>query len=134
MSGAITEEGCANSYYSDLKRCLKVYNSHIKRLKTHIVRLYGYRTTHGVDENILNCSISNLFCPNPGALLFYSSRRSFNVDCTGVVINEDGGESERLFVEYHKFFTQTKLKDIVKNKKIIDKYGYLTNIYWQQLN
>jgi hypothetical protein len=134
MSGAITEEGYANSYYSDLKRCLKVYNSHIKRLKTHIVRLYGYRTTHGVDENMLKCSISNLFCPNPAGLFFYSSRRAFNVDCTGVVINEDFIESERLFVEYHKFFSHTRLKEIVKNKKSIEKYGFLTSMYVQQLN
>ena len=87
-SGSKSEEEKKSSYYSDLKSCLKVYESKVKRMKTSIVRLYGFKTTHGVDQNIINCSISNLFCPNPGELVLYSSKKSYNVDCTGVVINE----------------------------------------------
>lgn len=78
-------------------------------MKMRIVRMYGYKSSHGVDANMINCSVSNLFCPNSEEYLFYSSRKTYNVNCTGVVISERD-ESEQLFVEYNKFFSQMSIK------------------------
>ena len=73
--------------------------------------LFGYRTTHGVDQNITHLSVSNLFCPN--FTMMYSSISSPNIACTGIIIRSCEDRKE-LLKRVLQFFTNRKATVILK--------------------
>ena len=93
-----------------------------------MARIYGFRTTHGVDQNAIYCSVSNLFMPCTHKYFLYSSMKGPNINCTGVTIGEKD-ESKELFKEYHQFFSRMNLENMYKARKSEERYDYLMNIY-----
>ena len=59
----------------------------IKHWNPVLHRLIGFRTTGGIDANMTEFSVSNLFVPNSD--FSYCSSISPNVNVTGIIINED---------------------------------------------
>ena len=95
------------SPYLSASFCKKVYSS----LSFREQRLFGYRTTHGVDRHITQTSVSNLFCPNH--TLMYSSITAPNISCTGI-ITRPGEDRKELLKRVLQFFTKKKPLDIIK--------------------
>jgi hypothetical protein len=50
--------------------------------------MLGFKSTGGVDENMDNFSMTNLFAPC-GPYSMYSSRSGKNINVTGIFIKED---------------------------------------------
>lgn len=72
------------SYYSDIFRCLSVYHETVTRFRPQVHRLFGFRTTHGIDDNFNPYSVANLFTPNID--YSYCSETSPNVIATGIIL------------------------------------------------
>lgn len=72
------------------------------------MRLLGFRASHGVDQNMVPYSMTNLF--SPGLNGSYCSVISPNCNVTGVLLKEDPRVIEELLIECNKFFTKSSLK------------------------
>ena len=95
------------SPYLSASFCKKVYSS----LSFKEQKLFGYRTTHGVDQHITHLSVSNLFCPNH--TMMYSSITAPNISCTGIITRPCEDRKE-LLKRVLQFFTKTRPLDIIK--------------------
>lgn len=51
------------SYYQNLERCLNVFTKKVKHLKSQVQFFYGFKSTHGIDQNHMAFSTTNIFLP-----------------------------------------------------------------------
>lgn len=87
------EHGCFkdedhNSFYELIGNCLEVYSDHLKHYRAHIRRMFGFKTSGGIEQMTVKYSVINLFTPNMSSQ-HYRPTANKNIIATGVLLNED---------------------------------------------
>ena len=126
QNNLLERQTIATSYYSDLEKCLLVYEKKVKHLKSETHRFFGFKSSHGVDQNQREYSVSNVFVPHRD--LVYCSQQGPNVNLTGVLIPENPRELDSLNEEARRLFTPGSLLKI-KSATHTEKYESLFELY-----
>ncbi|CDW86045.1 UNKNOWN [Stylonychia lemnae] len=104
-----------NSFYDDFENCLQVYEQKLKWWSPQYHRIFGFKTSGGVDKMSSRLSVSNLFIPHSGHHQAFSSDIAKNILATGVFLNEDLDQLLANVEKKVQFFMGMDLKSIKRD-------------------
>ena len=122
------------SFYESLDNCISTYEKVLKHWRPRLQRLFGFRTTGGVDHNALQYSVSNMFIPF--GTNCYCSDISPNIDVTAVYVKEDIVTELSQLQTLFRFFFNVELRKMKQEwtPRIVMQTAYTSYFKFQHIN